>query len=303
MRFVAGFVVAVVAAAGGGSVAAAPFPSEIVLPGASSAEGIAVGRGSTFFAGDLFQGDVFKGDLRSGAVELLVDAPAGRMAVGMDVDAGGRLLFVAGGLTGEAYVYDTTSGSEVAVYQLTDSAGTVVNDVVVTRDAAWFTDSVQPQLYRIPIGPGGALGTAETLVLSGPAADTSGEFNLNGISATPDGKTLLVAHSDNGTILAVDPHTGTSETVAGVSVPGADGIRLEAGRLWVVQGFLNQVSRVKLSPDLASGTVDAVITSALFQFPTTLARHGSRLAVVNGKFDTGFPPTAGEYEVVIVDAR
>lgn len=302
MRFVAGFVVAVVAAAGG-SAAAAPFPSEIVLPGASSAEGIAVWRGSTFFAGDLFQGDVFKGDLRSGEVELLVDAPAGRMAVGMDVDAGGGLLFVAGGLTGEAYVYDTTSGSDVAVYQLTDSAGTVVNDVVVTRDAAWFTDSVQPQLYRIAIGPGGVLGTAETLVLSGPAADTSGEFNLNGISATPDGKTLLVAHSDNGTILAVDPHTGTSDTVAGVSVPGADGIRLEAGRLWVVQGFLNQVSRVKLSPDLASGTVDAVITSPLFQFPTTLARHGSRLAVVNGKFDTGFPPTASEYEVVIVDAR
>jgi sugar lactone lactonase YvrE len=302
MRFVAGLVLAVVAGAGG-SAAATPFPAQIVLPGASSAEGIAVGRGSTFFAGDLFQGDVFKGDLRSGEVELLVDAPSGRMAVGMDVDAGGRLLFVAGGLTGEAYVYDTTSGSEVAVYQLTDSAGTVVNDVVVTRDAAWFTDSAQPQLYRIPIGPGGVLGTAETLVLSGPAADTSGEFNLNGISATPDGRTLLVAHSENGTILAVDPNSGTSETVAGVSVPGADGIRLEAGRLWVVQGFLNQVSRVKLSPDLASGTVDAVITSPMFQFPTTLARHGSRLAVVNGKFDTGFPPTASEYEVVIVDAR
>ena len=302
MRFVAGLVVAVVAAAGG-SAAATPFPAQIVLPGASSAEGIAVGRGSTFFAGDLFQGDVFKGDLRSGEVELLVDAPSGRMAVGMDVDAGGRFLFVAGGLTGEAYVYDTTSGSEVAVFQLTDSAGTVVNDVVVTRDAAWFTDSAQPQLYRIPIRPGGVLGTAETLVLSGPAADTSGEFNLNGISATPDGKTLLVAHSENGTILAVDPNSGTSETVAGVSVPGVDGIRLEAGRLWVVQGFLNQVSRVKLSPDLASGTVDAVITSPMFQFPTTLARHGSRLAVVNGKFDTGFPPTASEYEVVIVDAR
>ena len=247
---------------------------------------------------------MFKGNLRSGDVGLFIDAPAGRMAVGMDVHAGGRLLFVAGGLAGEAYVYDTATGSEVAVYELTDPAGgTVINDVVVTRDAAWFTDSVQPQLYRIPIGAKGVLGPAETLVLSGPAADTSGEFNLNGIAATPNGQTLLVAHSENGTILTVDPHTGTSETITGVSVPGADGIRLEAGRLWVVQGFLHQVYRVKLSADLARGTIEAVITSPLFQFPTTVARHGARLAVVNGKFDTGFPPTAGEYEIVIVESR
>jgi sugar lactone lactonase YvrE len=225
------------------------------------------------------------------------------MAVGMDVDPGGGLLFVAGGSTGQAYVYDTASGAEVAVRQLADpAAGTFVNDVVVTRDSAWFTDSAQPRLYRLPIGPGGVVGGAETLALSGPAADTSGEFNLNGITATPNGKTLLVAHAANGTIITVDPRSGASETVGGVSVPSADGIRLEAGTLWVVQNS-NQVSRVDLSPDLTSGTLAAVITSPLFQVPTTLARHGSRLAVVNAKFDTGIPPTASEYEVVIVDGR
>jgi sugar lactone lactonase YvrE len=303
LRLVAGLVVAVTAVAGAPSLAAASYPPEIVLPGASSAEGIAVGRGSTFFAGDLFRGDVFKGDLRSGEVGLFVDAPAGRMAVGMDVDPGGGLLFVAGGSTGQAYVYDTASGAEVAVRQLADpAAGTFVNDVVVTRDSAWFTDSAQPRLYRLPIGPGGVVGGAETLALSGPAADTSGEFNLNGITATPNGKTLLVAHAANGTIITVDPRSGASETVGGVSVPSADGIRLEAGTLWVVQNS-NQVSRVDLSPDLTSGTLAAVITSPLFQVPTTLARHGSRLAVVNAKFDTGIPPTASEYEVVIVDGR
>jgi hypothetical protein len=45
-----------------------------------------------------------------------------------------------------------------------------------------------------------------------------------------------------------------------------------------------------------------VIASDLFQVPATAARHGSNLAVVNAKFDTGFPPTADTYEVVIVDA-
>lgn len=304
MRFLAGLVVAVVLVAGAAAPAEATYPDEIVLPGASSAEGIAVGRGSTFFAGDLFGGDIFKGDLQSGEVAVLVDAPEGRMAVGMTVDRTGALLFVAGGPSGQGYVYDTTSGAEVATYQLTDpAAGTFVNDVTVTRDSAWFTDSFQPRLYRIPIGPNGALGATETLALSGPAADTSGDFNLNGIAATPDGRTLFVAHSANGTIIRVDPLTGASATIAGLSVPSPDGIRYEGGSLWVVQNFLNQVARVDLSPDLTSGEVEAVITSPLFQIPTTVARHGSHLAVVNAKFDTGFPPTADEYEVVIVDGR
>jgi hypothetical protein len=63
----------------------------------------------------------------------------------------------------------------------------------------------------------------------------------------------------------------------------------------------NQVSRIRLSPDLTSGSVEAVITSEAFQIPTTAVRFGDRLAVVNAKFDTGFPPTADRYEVVLVD--
>jgi sugar lactone lactonase YvrE len=290
----------VIAAAGAHrSAAAVRYPDKIVLSGATSAEGIAIGRGTTFFAGDLFAGDIYRGDLRSGEVDRLVDAPEGRMANGMDVDRRGRLLFVAGAFTGEAYVYDTMTGAEVAVYHL----GDVVNDVVVTRDAAWFTDSFQAQLYRIPIGPGRTLGEAEILPLSGPAADLTDGFNLNGITATPNGKALLVAHTTNGTIIAVDPRDGTSRTVAGVDVPSADGIRLESGRLFVVQTRLNQVSRIRLSNDLTRGTVEEVITSPLFQSPTTADLHGSHLAVINAKFDTGFPPTADEYEVVIVEAR
>ena len=48
------------------SAAAAPKGQVIVLPGASSAEGIASGRGATFYAGDLFGGDIFRGDLQRG---------------------------------------------------------------------------------------------------------------------------------------------------------------------------------------------------------------------------------------------
>jgi len=185
---------------------------------------------------------------------------------------------------------------------LTDPAlGTIINDVALSRDAAWFTDSVQPHLYRVPIAPDGAVGTPSTLVLTGPAAHLSGEFNLNGIAATPDGKTLIVAHSGDSTLYTVDPATGASAAIAGADVPLVDGILLEAGRLWAVQNFLNQVTEQRLSPDLSSATVQQVITSPLLQVPTTVARHGNTLALVNAKFDTGFPPKADQYEVVLID--
>ena len=144
-------------------------------------------------------------------------------------------------------------------------------------------------------------GPAETLPLTGPAADTSGAFNLNGIVATPDGSALIVAHSTKAALYTVDPTTGASAEISGVSVPNVDGLVLGAGRLWAVQNFDNQISVIDLSPDVTSGAVTKVITSDLFQVPTTAARHGSELAVVNAKFDTGIPPTADKYEVVIVD--
>jgi hypothetical protein len=276
-------------------------PEVIVLPGATSAEGIAAGRGATFYAGDLFAGDIFRGNIRRGTAELFIDAPAGRQAVGMAADLRHDLLFVAGGFTGQGYVYDLGTGATVASYQFATPPATVINDVAVTKGGAWFTDSMQAQLYFVPVSRAGIPGPSRTLALSGPAADTSGAFNLNGIQATANAKTLIVAHSANGQLATVDPRTGASATIAGVSVPNVDGIVLQGRRLWAVQNT-NQVTRIRLGRHLASGVVEAVITSALFQTPATAARFGGRLAVVNAKFDTGIPPTADQYEIVLVKA-
>jgi sugar lactone lactonase YvrE len=294
-----GLFVLVVAAGVAAPAAAAPATDVIVLPGATSAEGIAVGRGSTFYAGELFGGDIFRGDLQRGTVELFVDAPDGQMAVGLKVDDPSGLLFVAGGFSGQGYVYDAITGAAVATYQFGTPNESLINDVVITQDGAWFTDSAQAKLYFVPIGPTGVPGDFSVLTLTGPAAGTSGEFNLNGIAATSDGNTLIVGHSTNNALYTVDPVTG--ETALLVEVAGPDGLLYEAGRLWVAQPFLNQVTRLRLNPDLTGAVVDEVITSELFQTPTTVAVHGSRLAAVNAKFDTGLPPTADEYEVVIVD--
>jgi sugar lactone lactonase YvrE len=185
----------------------------------------------------------------------------------------------------------------VATFQL----GAIINDVVVAGGAAWFTDSAQPHLYRVPIGADGSLGAPSTLVVTGPAGQITGDFNLNGIAATPNGDTLLVAHTADSTVYTVDPMSGASAAIAGADLPFVDGILFEAGRLWAVQNFANQISELRLSPDLSSATVVGVITSSDFQIPTTVARQGSRLAVVNAKFDTGLPPTAESFEVVTVD--
>jgi hypothetical protein len=70
-----------------------------------------------------------------------------------------------------------------------------------------------------------------------------------------------------------------------------------------VQNLDDQVTELKLGRDLSSARVVRAITSPDFEVPTTVARDGSRLALVNAKFDTGFPPTASSFEVVIVRAR
>jgi sugar lactone lactonase YvrE len=224
------------------------------------------------------------------------------MALGLKLDVRDHLLFVAGGFGGQAYVYDARTGEDVAVLQLADPAlGTSINDVIVADGAAWFTDSSHPNLYRVPIGADGSIGTPSRLVVSGPAAHVSGPFNMNGIAATPNGRTLIVAHSGDGALYTVNPVTGASAAIAGANVPFVDGILVEAGRLWAVQNFANQVTVFRLSRDLSSASVEGIITSPLFQVPTTVARDGSRLALVNAKFDTGLPPTATSFEVVIVD--
>jgi sugar lactone lactonase YvrE len=277
-------------------------PAVILLPGATSAEGIAAGEGETFFAGDLVAGDIFRGNLGDRTAGRFINVPSGRMAAGMKADPAHHLLVVAGGMTGQSYFYDTSSGKTIASVQLSDAKGSFINDVVLTPAGAWFTNSFKGELYVVPISGEGKPGKARTVKLSGPAAETGEGFNLNGIAATEDGGTLIVAHSSNQAVYTVDPDSGTSKEIAGLELPNVDGLVLQDRQLWAVQNFKNQISRIRLETDLASGSVEQVITSKLFQTPTTAALIGGKLLVVNAKFDTGNPPKAKTYEVVIVDA-
>lgn len=280
--------------------AATPFPESIPLPIGYQPEGVDT-RGSTAYAGSLADGDVVTVNLRTGEVAHLVDNhPAeGRIAVGIKVDRG--LLFVAGGPTGMAFIYDARTGAEVATLQLTDpAAGTFVNDVIVSGGSAWFTDSFQPQLYRVPLR-GNSVAAPETIPLSGPAADFVAGFNLNGIEAA--GGELIVVNSSKGELYAVGTD-GTSRTIdlGGDLVTAGDGLLRIGSHLYVVRNQLNQVDVVDLARDLNSGEVVNTITSDLFDVPTTVAKHGNRLVLANARF--GVPdPASAEYNLVQIPNR
>jgi len=267
------------------------FPSRIDLPDGFQPEGIAT-AGEQFYVGSIPTGAVYRGSLRTGAGAVLVQPQPGRAAIGMKVDRG--RLFVAGGPTGDAYVYDARTGATIATYELPTSGATFVNDVVVTKRAAWFTDSQRAALYRLPLGPGGrpgAAATVTTVALTGDYQHVPGAFNLNGIAATPNGKMLVVVQSTTGRLFTVTPGgvTRAISLAGGESVPNGDGILLDGKTLYVVQNQLNRVAKIRLAPSLRSGRVLTRITNTGFSVPTTIAEQGSRLYAVNARFGT--PPT------------
>ena len=281
--------IAAVAASVAGAQSA--FPSHIELPDGFRPEGIAIG-GNEFFVGSIPTGTIYHGDLRTGeGAELVVHTD--RAATGMKVDRG--RLFVAGAGTGRAWVYDSSTGATVAAY-LFSGPPTFINDVVVTRDAAWFTDSQNAVLYRVPLGPDGTpASTFQTLELQGDFDQLPG-FNVNGIAATPNGKTLIIVQSNTGKLFTVTPAATTADTdelalADGESVPMGDGILLDGKTLYVVQNRANMIAKIQLATDLGSGTVVTRLTSPDFDVPTTIAEHGSRLYAVNARFEPPPRPT------------
>lgn len=289
--------------------ASAKATEVLPLPLGFSPEGIAFGRGGTYFVGSVSSGAIYRGDARTGTGAVLVQGTTGNNAVGLWVDQRDQ-LFVSGGPTGRATVYDASTGALLASYQLA-SAGGFINDVIVTKDAAFFTNSFAPVIYRVPVERNGRLDDANdvaTLPLTGDFTFVPGAFNANGIVATPNGKSLILVNSATGTLYLVDPETGVADAIdlGGATVVGGDGLLLDGRTLYVVQGASNQVSVVTLRSDLSTGSVTSVITSSSFRYPTTVAEFGSSLYVVNGRFDVAPPPAPApgvQFEVVRVPKR
>jgi len=280
------------------------FPGTVSLPTGSLPEGIAAGRGTTYYAGSRADGSIVRGDLRTGRRTVLVPGVAGRVAVGMVYDARTDRLWVAGGATGAVTAYDGTTGEELGRWTVPGSG--FLNDVEITRGAAYVTDSSVQRLVVVPLGRHGKLPAADgatTLPLTGDLVYGAG-FNANGIRALSGGA-LVVTQSSTGDLYRVDPRTGVTDRieVAGRDLTAGDGLVLRGRTLYVVYGFsTDSAAVVRLAPDGRSGKVVGEVGDPDLDRPTTGILSAGALYLVNGRFENPSPATA-DYQVVRVDLR
>jgi sugar lactone lactonase YvrE len=294
------------ALAAAGAATASSGPTHIDLPAGWQPEGIAAGRGHDLYVGSIPTGAVRRVDARTGEQETVVPAREGHAAIGLKAEHrsdrhkhhGHRArashrrkadrLWVAGGGTGKGFVYSTRSGAELKAFEFTAAgAGTFVNDVVLTKRAAYFTDSRRAVLY---VAERDLSGFSE---LALPDIPMEAGNNLNGIVAGRG--VLLAVQTNTGKLWRIDPKTGAASQVdlGATLLTNGDGMLLEGRRLYVVQNRSNQVAVLRLSEDFRSGTLETTLTSEDFDVPTTIARKHGRLYLPNARFGTaGDQPAA-----------
>jgi hypothetical protein len=274
------------------ALAKSTYPEKIALPNGFGPEGIEIALGNTFWVGSVQTGAIYVGDLRTGAGRILVQGATTantRGATGIEYDHG--RLWVAGAGYGTARIYNAKTGALLREYQMATPPGTFINDVVVTKKAAFFTDSQRPVLYRIALSKGGAPGALTTIPLTGDYQHVAGQFNLNGIVATANGKMLIAVQTVAKKLFLINPSTGATKTIdiGSYDLANGDGLLLQGKTLYVVQNFSNKVAVFRLSSDFTKAGFVRAITDADFDVPTTIDRAGERLYVVNARFGTATP--------------
>jgi sugar lactone lactonase YvrE len=295
------------------------FPPEIDLPEGIFPEGIAVGQGSTFYVGSLADGSIYRGDLRTGEGAFISDPIGGfpMTTLGLQVDAHNR-VWAAGAAAGVGRVFDGGTGELLATYHFTDPLQSLINDVIVTAHAAWFTDSGtddcdqgglcfigQTRLFKVVLEPGGGLpdpadpGAVEEILVDVPDIYFS---NLNGIETLPGTPELVVVHNEAGALYRVDPATGEAAVLYGPPhdppLLGADGMSRLGRTLYVVENAASRIAVIEFDPSTGTGTLQGVLPVAGAQTPTTSALFGSAVYTVDARLAT---PFSGPYKVYRVE--
>lgn len=269
---------------GGEDVITYELPGDTVYP-----EGVTFDASeNAFYVGSTGDGTIFRGDIATGEVDVFSEGGSdGRVsAIGMEIDAQGR-LFVAGGDSGQVFVYDTDSGENIAVLDTGLAPNTFLNDVVVVDGVAYVTDSFNPVLFRITFDD--QLGSIDQFIdFTGTAfAFQQDGFNANGIVATPDGDSLLVVQSATGKLFHVAIASGevTEVALGGVELTNGDGMALNGQLLYVLRNQQEQIVPIDLDPEYVSGVAGEPIMNDALNYPTTLALTGDgRALVVNSQF-------------------
>lgn len=259
------------------------IPGEVVFP-----EGVSYDPATgNFYVGSTTDGTLYVGNI-NGANEMVVFSEGGAdgrtAAIGTKVDDDG-LLWVAGGGTGQVFVYDTADGSHVATFTTPAADATFINDLAITESGVYFTDSFRPILWRASGVEGGE---AEAwLDFTGSVLTYVDGFNLNGIVPTADGNDLIVVHSGQGALYRINIETQEVSAIdtGDAALTAGDGLALVGSTLYVTRNSFGEIVPVALSDDLSTGSAGTPITSDLFIYPTTIAYTGSSFLVANSQFN------------------
>jgi sugar lactone lactonase YvrE len=251
-------------------------------------EGVAWDPASqTFFTGTVANGTIYRGSLGDPSVDVWIPGAAGRAAVGMKVSHG--LLYVAGGPTGRITVYDIATASVVATFET--GAGGFLNDLVVTNNGIFVTDSFRPVLWKVTAAQVAAGGGTPEAISVAPEIPFGGGFALNGIVAYKGGTELVVVHSTLGTLYRINL-TDDGRTITQIAAPtvNGDGLLVDRGMLVVVLGNTAQLAFLALNGGHTAATLLERRTNATFERPSTIARAHNQYLVVNADFTTNTPP-------------
>lgn len=269
----------------------------VALPVGFRPEGVASGPGDRYYTGSLADGRIVTGDLSEGTSEQLVAGVAGRALRGMLRDPRSGLLWVAGndGETGIVLAVDSKSG-EIRERVVVPGA-VFLNDLDITRNAVWVTDSRVDRLTKLPLDRRGNLaGDLTHVPLAAPWPTPEG-IRANGIRALRDG-TLLLDHSTAGGLWSVNPKTGAVAEVPVTGEPAVtagDGLVLAGRMLYVVRGSgQNEVTVLRLRRDGSTWTARSLgrITSPDLDVPATATIARGKLWAVNARFGVADPATA-----------
>ncbi len=257
------------------------------LPGANVyPEGVALDSDTgTFYVGNTENGTVYKGNVNDDPGELEVFLPARTdmrsVVMGMALDNWGR-LFMAGGATGRAFVYDTTAGDLLTVLRTPKTTSTLINGVAVTQSAAYFTDSFRPILFRAPLTATSVGAMEPWLDFEGTPLRYGERNNLDGIVASADGRHLVVVQPNTGTLYRINTATkGVRRIVLSADLSTGNGLLLEGRTLYVINDEGGKIIPVTLTADFTRGVVGESFSDPSLNFPTSVAKYGDRLLVVN----------------------
>ena len=255
------------------------IPGDSVFP-----EGIGFDGRKSFYVSSTGDGTIFKGTAgkRRALQPFLPGGQDGRTTAA-GVKATRSRIHVAGGATGNIWIYDARTRALVRRYET--GAGGFLNDLAVTRDGdVYVTDSMRPILWRID----GDSGELEQFLALGPDEGYQGTgFKWNGIVATPNGRTLIAVHSGRGELYRVDVGQKSVSKVdtGGADLTNGDGLVLNGDKLYVVRNQNERIVEMRLNGGLTRARERRSFTDPSFMFPTTAALAKGRLLVVNSQFD------------------